>query len=220
MSSFRQLDPLTKAFVWLNLSAVSFWAPPGAAYGLAILSVFFLTKWHRKGDLVVSPMFLLVVSVASMITVIFDGSRAEVVKAGEVTARVVAIMGVSACLGYLLTPEDLRVLGARLLLPPSGVNLLSAVVLYPTVAMHSFSEVLLAQRSRGFELNLRGVLSLRSYGAILVPFVVVVLRSAQSIWVSINLRPLDASDISNPYQVRLADLLTMAASLLFWLSPA
>lgn len=168
--------------------------------------------------MIASPWFALILCTMATLIAVPGGTIQDVVTAGLLAVRLLMIMLISAVLGCLATPNDFIGASRQLRLPENVGFGISATARFLPLAVKTMRAVTMAQRSRGLSFGFRALFRAQTYQALVVPYILSVLRSAVQLWVAMSLRPLRGIQISvsRPRALLLAELALLGLSGALW----
>lgn len=183
------LHPLIKVVVYTQLLCVAIWGSLPSVILTATICFLLLAFYPGDRGAIANPYFALLFCVVAVLIVLPGGSRDEMVYASRLSTRLFDVMLVSALLGAVISPVDVARIGNLLRLPNPAIMIIVAITSFLPLSARNIQAVMIAQRSRGFELNFLSLFRPATYRVLVVPYIVCILRSALDKWVSMNLRP-------------------------------
>lgn len=183
------VHPVLKLGLYIQLLCLAIWGPFTSSILITILCFVFLVFYSGEKGIVANPYYALLFCTIAVLIVIPGGSREDILYASELSVRIFNIMLISAILGLLMKLDDVLLIGRLSCLPEEIFVVVIAMVLFLPAAKRTIQSVSFAQRSRGLELGFFSLFRLSTYRALIIPYVICVLRNALASWVSMNLRP-------------------------------
>lgn len=135
--------------------------------------------------------------------------------AGRLAIRLLAVMGATGLFGLTFAFEDVAYCCRKFRLPTWVLFLVSAFMRYIPLAERQFRNVMLGQRSRGFQLSVRSIVKPSTYQAIAIPYIIGILRSMNALWVSINMRPTDEASVPTR-RIGIGQIIIVILNAVFW----
>lgn len=212
-----KVHPLVKCALYVQFLAVAIWGPLNSVILVDVVGFIFLALYSHKRDVELSPYFALIFCVLAVLIVVPGGTKDEIMYASLLSARILGVMLISSLLGAIISPIDIVSVSELLHLSDNIRMVVVVIASFLPLAKRSITSVIFAQRSRGLEIGLYSLLRPRTYSALVVPYIVSILRSALDKWVSINLRPLSGYKPTRT-NIRTVEALALLASFALWLS--
>jgi energy-coupling factor transporter transmembrane protein EcfT len=207
--------PIAKGLLYFQVVLLSMYGSHWASVLVAFSLLASLLLYRGDKGTVASPVAALAFCALSVIVVVPGGTLEELKIAGVLSVRILGVMVGSMALGLVLTRRDIQYVGSVFHLPNLVIESFGGLVFFVPVAVRSLQNVIRAQQSRGFEFKPNTMLRLRTYRALVVPYIISVLQSALSIWISINLRPSSAIS-DNVGRITGPELLALGLTALLW----
>ncbi len=131
---------------------------------------------------------LAVVFVGVVILLSWVGGGADGLRDGVGDAvRLFSFMSIALLFACVVVPIDFGIMCSTLRLPHLGVIARALSSLIP-VAVRTMNEVLFAQKARGLQFNLKLLLSVSTYSALVIPYVISMLGTTHALWITHSLR--------------------------------
>lgn len=187
---FRRLSAAFKAVLLFELLAFAIWGPLEGCVILVCALFVLLVIWPRADTMIASPFVAMIFCLVVIGTAIPFSTPTEVLAVAQNTLRFLLFMlASSVMLGSVAIPSDFVNL-AHLLRLPSGVTfVIGTVTRFVPLCLRTMGEVACAQKARGLRLGLKTSFQPETYTMLLVPYVISIIRSAVTVWVASNLRP-------------------------------
>ena len=211
----RDWHPWVKLLLYAHLLCVAIWGPLWGSALIAILVLILLFLYQGPRGFVTQPILALVVCSLAVVIAIPGGSTNDVMSAAKLSTRLLMVMSVSGLFGLVIGFQDVRHWCYTVRAPQWFVFLITAFVRYLPIAERLFKQVIFAQRSRGLHLGIKTVFLPSSYRALMVPYILGLLRSIDSLWVSMNMRPTEVAR-ADGHGIRVAEVVILMGSASLW----
>ena len=213
---FTGMQSLLKTLVFINLFMVgligSIWA---VLIVLLFLFILLLLNSQEHG-INSGPFFPLIFCGLAVLIVIPDGTESEVEFALYLMARILALSYISIFIGYIFNQRDFLVIGDLFGLKSNKKILFIIIPIFLPTALSAIQNVLIAQQSRGLKLNIKSLLKRETFEAMIIPYVVTILKRALELWITVNLKPWD-SYIIKKQKIKFTDILITCMCLSLWI---
>ena len=212
-----KVHPIIKILFYLQLFAIAIWGPIISSIMITTICFIILIFYSGEKSIIANPYYALLFCGIAVLIVLPGGSKSEIIYASKLSARILNIMLISAITGLIIKPHDILIIGKCLHLPEKLIWVIIAMALFLPNAIHDIQSVIFAQRSRGFELNIFSFFRLTTYRVLIIPYIVCILRSALSMWISMNLRTRLADKQANT-KYSILEILMFLTSFVLWIN--
>lgn len=217
LTRLMSCSPWFKLILYLHVLAIGIWAPVvgvGIVGGAGFLLLLIYRGHH---GLVGDPKWIVAFCVFAVGIAVPWGTAAMILQASEFAVRMLTVMTATGIAAICSSIEDLLLITHDLRMPHFMRFLLVALYRYLATAVNLFNNVMVAQRSRGLRFDPQTVFSGEGYRALAVPYSLAIIRSIDSFWISMNMRP-GMDGIVSKSKVTVGELTLLFSSLGFWLA--
>jgi len=222
MLIFRKIwrvHPLVKFILFINLNLLIFFGSIYISIILSFLGYSFLIFSSKKNQFYASPHKSLIFCIVTFLLVylLMENTQQELKQLIFFTLKLFAIIITSIIAGLFIKPLDLVYFLKTLRIRKKDYPMIFSIIRFIPVTISDLENIVFAQRSRGFNYNIKSIFNKSTYLSIVIPYIYSILNHVVQTDISLEIKDFNLKTEKIP--VSLIDILIIAINILLWYVP-